>query len=53
MIRVDWSGPWTKGRPVYAGTIAPGRLGNLNYRSGFLVGWDRWSDDRPTLTLPW
>lgn len=46
MIRIDWSGPLTKGRQVYASVLGINYVPKMaiNYDTGFLVGWDRWSD---------
>ncbi len=45
MWHVNWGGPLTKGRQVYCRTMdGRGGMFGINYRSGFLIGWDRWSD---------
>lgn len=44
LFKIDWKTPLTKGRAVYAGTIGTNRINNINYESGFFIGWDRWSD---------
>lgn len=50
MIKINWEGfATTKGRQVYATTIGVGAFGNINYISGFLIGWDRWSDGNYSL----
>lgn len=44
-MKINWDKPLTKGRQVYA-RLLDGRGGmfHVNYETGFLVGWDRWSD---------
>lgn len=46
MLRIDWSGPLTTGRQVYARFNMGSVLHMVNYQGGWLVGWDRWSDGR-------
>lgn len=48
-MKVNWSEPLTKGRQVYAGVLGSGRVLDVNYISGFLIGWDRWNDE----TIDW
>lgn len=47
-MKIDWSGPLTKGRQVYASTLGMNFVPqhSINYKGGFLVGWDRWSDGK-------
>ena len=43
-MKINWSGPLTKGRQVYATTLGFGKFRGVNYDTGFLIGWDKWSD---------
>lgn len=44
-MKIDWAGfATTKGQQVYAGALGMNRMVGINYKSGFLVGWDQWSD---------
>lgn len=58
-MKIRWAGfATTKGRQVYASTLDVNYIPNhaINYNSGFLIGWDRWSDGRfdlaPGLFVP-
>lgn len=48
-MKIDWSGPLTKGRQVYCTARSLDTFRNVNFESGFLIGWDRWSDGKFTL----
>lgn len=53
-MKIDWSGPLTKGRPAYTRVLGCNQLIGLNYTNGFYFGWDRWSDDNPDMSgIPW
>jgi hypothetical protein len=53
-VKIDWSGPLTKGRPAYTRVLGCNQLIGLNYTNGFYFGWDRWSDDNPDMSgIPW
>lgn len=47
MLKIDWRGfGTTKGRMIYATTLGLNfiHLRAINYKTGFIVGWDKWSD---------
>jgi hypothetical protein len=47
VMKIDWTTfATTKGRQVYASVLGMNHipLNALNYGTGFVIGWDRWSD---------
>lgn len=52
-MRIDWRGfASTKGRPVFSRVLGVNLIprSSINHDTGFLIGWDRWSDGRFDLT---